>query len=86
MFHHVLCFNRETLRNTLNSLRVSRWKNAFETFDHKTLKFFGVPMFQKCLPLKGESTARNTRSVLPLSGPFSPRSDARSAGALGRSV
>jgi hypothetical protein len=86
MFHRYLCFNRETLRNTLNSLRVSRQKNAFETFDHKTLKRLSVSMFQKCLPLKGESTARNTRSVLPLLGPFSRRAEACSAGALGRSA
>ncbi len=86
MFHRHPCFNRETSRNTLISLRVSRWKNVLETFEHKTLNFFSVPMFQKCLPLKGESTARNTRSVLPLSGPFSPRFHARSDDALGRSA
>lgn len=83
MFHRDLCFNRETLRKTLNLLRVSRQKNAFETFDHKPLKRLSVSMFQKSLPLKGESKARNTRFLLPLSGPRSPRFVARSASAPG---
>ena len=77
------CFNRETWRNTLILRRVSLWKNAFETFDHKALKKRNVSMFQKSLPLKGESKARNTRILLHLSGPRSLRFVARSASAPG---
>jgi hypothetical protein len=80
------CFARETQRNTLISLRVSPRLKMRETRFCNPLKSRCVSVFRVFLPLKGESTARNTRQLLPLWGPLSRRSDARSVGALGRSA